>query len=557
MIVECSIQGLERLIGRKMSLEELENTLFLLKAEVERVEGDLIEVEINPDRQDMLSEEGIARAVRAFLGIAPGLPVFPVRKSGKQIIVQRGLEKIRRYIACGVVKGVEMSDALIKDYMRLQESLTATHGRNRRKASIGLYVYRDIKFPVVYRAERPDKIRFVPLGTETEMSGPEILQKHEKGIEYGHIIADYKRWPLLVDSAGRTLSLPPIINSNDLGRVTEDTHDIFVEVTGTHLLTVEQTLNIMVTSLAERGGRIGSVTITYPNGTVQETPNLRPQTMDLPLDDIRSLTGLDLTGEKIVEALQKICYGARLIGKKRVRVSIPAFRVDILHPVDVIEDVAIGYGFDRIEATMPSTMTAGRLRPITRLKNKCRDLMVGAGYQEILSYVMTSPEVLNTKMLRDRPIVRVGNPKSAEFSALRNSLLPILIDFAAANQHADYPQKVFEVGDVVIPDETKETRVHHESVVCGLVADTRINLTDLMKDIGFLLRGMDLDGRFRFKTRQDPSFIAGRCGTIVVDGAEVGYFGEVSPEVLTNFEMGRPVMAFELVLPEEGTWDKT
>ena len=554
VIVECSIQGLLRLVGKKMTNEELEDALFLLKAEVEKIEGDLIEIEINPDRQDMLSEEGIARALRAFLGIAPGLPSFPVRKSGKKVVIKKGLEKVRRYIACGIVKGVEMSDQLLKDYMKLQESLTATHGRNRRKASIGLYVYGDIKFPVVYRTERPEKIRFVPLGCNSEMDGPQILREHEKGIEYGPIIADFKRWPLLVDAANHILSLPPIINSNDLGRLTEKTRDVFVEVTGTHLPTVEQALNIMVTSLAERGGRIQSVTMEYPDGTTMETPNLRPTNITIDLDEIRRLTGLALSGEDIVEALEKMNYGARLSGKNRVAVSVPAYRTDILHPVDIIEDVAIGYGFDRIEPTLPSTMTAGALRPLTRLKNKCRDLMIGAGYQEIMSYVMSSPEVLNDKMQRNQPIVQVGNPKSQDYSALRNSLLPVLLDFAARNQHADYPQKVFEVGDVVIPDESRETRVRQEAAVCGLLTDVRVNLTDLMTDIGFLLRGMGLDGRFRFETRSDSSFIKGRAGTIVVDEQEVGYFGEVAPEVLVNFEMGRPVVAFELLLPESGSW---
>ncbi len=550
MIVECSLSSLLDLIGKKMTLEELEETLFLIKAEVEKVEGDTIKIEINPDRQDMLSAEGIAVALRAFLGIETGLKQYTVRKSGKNIVVEKGLEKIRRYIACGIVKDVQISDELIKEYMRLQEALTATHGRNRRKASIGLYVYDELKFPVHYRPERPDKIKFVPLGYDIEMDGPTILQEHEKGLEYGPIISDFKKWPLLVDAEGKILSLPPIINSNDLGRVTEDTHNIFVEVTGTHQITVEQALNIMIAALAERGGKIESVTITYPDETVIETPKMKPTTMTVSVQSIRELTGLDLTPEEIVSSLERMCYGARLIGKSKVKVTIPAVRTDIMHPVDIIEDVAIGYGFDKIEPTLPSTMTAGSLRPLSRLKNKCRDLMVGAGYQEIKSYIMSSPEVLNKRMLRDRPIVQVGNPKSLDYSALRNSILPVLIDFAARNQHADYPQKVFEVGDIVIPDESRETRVDQRSVVCGLMTDMRVNLTDLMTDIGFLLRGMGFEGKFKFTNREDPSFIQGRCGTIVVDGREIGYFGEVNPEVLTAFEMGKPIVAFEIEISD-------
>ncbi|MHA1771678.1 MAG: phenylalanine--tRNA ligase subunit beta [Candidatus Thorarchaeota archaeon] len=555
MIVECSVKNLLDLVGKKMTMKELEHTLFMLKAEIEKLEGDTIEIEINPDRQDMLSTEGIALALRAFLGINPGLPKHPVRKSGKEIIVQKGLEKIRKYIACGIVKDVEVSDELIKEYMRLQESLTTTHGRNRRKASIGLYVYDDLKFPVTYKTERPDRIHFVPLGYETEMDGPTILREHDKGIEYGPIIAEFKKWPLLVDSEGKILSLPPVINSNDLGRVTEHTRNIFVEVTGTHLPTVEQALNIMVTTLAERHGKIESVTITYPDGTVLETPNLKPRAMTVKIDEIQAMIGLDLKPEEIVESLERMSYDVRLVGKHKVKVAIAPFRTDVLHPVDIIEDVAIGYGFDRIEPAIPSTMTAGSLRPLTRLRNKCRDLMIGAGYQEIMSYVMTSPEIINTHMKRDRPLVQVGNPKSRDYSVLRNSLVPVLLDFASKNQHADYPQKVFEVGDVVVPDAQKETRVDQYAVLCGLTTDTRVNLTELMTDIGFLLRGMGLDGRFKFKSRNDESFIQGRSGTILVDDQEVGYFGEVAPDVLEAFELGYPVITFELFLPSSGDWN--
>ena len=124
MIVECSVRELTKLIGKKLTAKQLEDTLFLLKAEVENLRGDEIGIEINPDRQDMLSTEGIARALRAFLGIEMGLPNFPVKKSGKRVIVEKGLEKIRPFISCAIVKGVEMSEALLVEYMHLQESLS-------------------------------------------------------------------------------------------------------------------------------------------------------------------------------------------------------------------------------------------------------------------------------------------------------------------------------------------------------------------------------------------------------------------------------------------------
>ena len=554
MIVECRIDDLLSLIGKKLTLEKLEDTLFLIKAEVEKIEGNIIEIEVNPDRQDMLSTEGIARAVRSFLNLDSGLWDYSARKSGKQIIVKQGLSKIRPYICCSIVKGIPADDELIKEYMHLQDALTSTHGRHRKKASIGLYVYDELEFPIIYGPQTPEKIRFVPLGHEEEMDGPTILTAHEKGVEFGPIIKDYKKWPLLYDSKEQILSLPPIINSNDLGRMTTETKNLFIEVTGTHLLTVHQALNIITASLAERGGKVESVTVVYPDGSAEETPNFKPEKMSLKIEEINSMIGLDLTGAQICKALERMGYGAKLQKTGQVQVQIPQVRMDILHPVDVIEDIAIGYGFDNLEPAMPQTMTAGKINPVTRVKNKARDLMVGIGYQEVLNYIMTSPELLNDKMLRDNPIITTGNPKSRNYSVLRNSLLPILLEFSAQNQHADYPQKIFEVGDVAIPDESKETRVDQVPSVCGLKTDVKVNITNLMGEIGFLLRNLGFENRFKFESEKNSDFIEGRSGVIKVDGDTWGHFGEVSPEILTNFGIGYPVVAFEIFIPRSLDW---
>ncbi|NWF95160.1 MAG: phenylalanine--tRNA ligase subunit beta [Candidatus Thorarchaeota archaeon] len=548
------MKALQKLIGRTLSYDELEAALFLLKAEAQRKEDGSVEIEINPDRQDMLSTEGVARALRSFLEVSPGLRPFSVKKSNRSVIVGKGLEKIRRYIACGTVKGVQVDDELIREYMRLQEKLTDTHGRNRTKASIGLYVYDMIEFPVRYEVWKPEDIKFVPLGHEVTMDAPTILQVHDKGVTYGPIIAPHKKWPVLVDSANKILSLPPVINSNDLGRVNEETSNIFVEVTGTHHLTVQQALNIMVTSLAERGGEIESVTVHYPDGTVEETPDLKPKKTTIHVKDVITLTGLDMDAAGLIRCLHRMGYGAASSKSDAVTVQIPAYRTDILHKVDIIEDVAIGYGFDNIEPTFPTTMTTGKLRPVTRLKNKFRDLLIGVGYQEVLSYVMTSPETLGEKMLRDRPIVTTSNPKSRDYSVLRDSLLPVLLDFAAQNQHADFPQRIFEVGDVVVPDAEAETRTRQIQCVCALVTDSKVNLTAMLNEIGFILRNGGVPDDYAFEAAEDPSFISGRNGIIKTAGRTIGYFGEVHPEVLTRFSIARPVVAFELYLPHDGVW---
>jgi phenylalanyl-tRNA synthetase beta chain len=338
--------------------------------------------------------------------------------------------------------------------------------------------------------------------------------------------------------------------------MTTDTKNLFVEVTGTHLLTVHQALNIITASLAERGAQIESVTVVYPGGTSEETPDFTPERMTISIDEINRIIGLDLDGVKIVKALERMGYGVKLGKGNLVQVQIPKYRMDILHPVDIMEDIAIGYGFDKIQPAMPQTMTTGKLSPVTGMRNKVRDLMVGIGYLEVVNYIMTSPEVLGDKMGREGPMVTTSNPKSRNYSVLRNSLLPVLLDFASQNQHSDYPQKIFEVGDVVIPNESRETCVDQISSVSGLTTDVRVNLTNLMTEIGFLLRNLGLDNEFEFGPMICSDFIQGRSANIMVKGKIRGAFGEISPEILTNFSIGSPVVAFELLLPQDNDWTK-
>jgi len=312
-------------------------------------------------------------------------------------------------------------------------------------------------------------------------------------------------------------------------------------------------LNIMVTSLAQRKGSIESLSVIYPDGTKRTTPDLKPLKITVTKKEVSELLGLDLDDTEILRSMGRVGYNAIINGKK-ITLEAPAYRTDILHPVDVIEDLAIGYGFDRIIPTMPSSMTQGKLQGITRLKNKVRDLMVGMEYQEILSYIMTSPLILTKKILREDPIVVTTNPRSKDYSVLRNALLPILLDFVSQNQHADYPHRIFEVGDIVVPVESNETRTNQIPAVCGLVSDVKVNLTDIMKDIGFLLRNLDLDGNFKFKAQDNPTFIAGRTAHIVVNDKIVGIFGEIAPIVLDNFGIANPIVTFELKLPRNLQW---
>lgn len=541
--VDVRLSDLLALVGRDLSHEDLEECLFLIKCEIENIANGVVTIEVNPDRVDMLSTEGIARALRGFLEIETGAPIFSIQKSDWKAIVDPSVKKVRPFLACGIVKELQLNDDLIAEFMQLQERLTGTFGRNRKRTSIGLYVLDLITPPVHYRTEHPDDIKFVPLEYYKPLTARQILSQHPKGQEFGKIIKGYSKYPVLVDAENKVLSLPPVINSNDLGRLVEDTKDVFVEVTGTHKLTTLQTLNIMITALAERGGIIEDVEVVY-TGESERLPNLTFQQRDVSLSYINKIIGYDLDGSAVTKALGRMRMDSSVYGDN-VQVKIPAYRVDILHDVDIVEDVAIGYGYDRFESTTPQLMTVGRELPLTTLLRTIRDLMVGLGYQEIHNYVLTNSRVLFEKMNRPaKEVVEIANPKSMEYHVARNALIPGLLAFLGDNTAQELPHHIFEAGDVVTLDSTAETCTRSTPHLAAASVNSRVDITVLKAELMTLLGNLGLSASIR-KT-SNVSFIKGRVANLFIDGTRVGVMGEIHPAVLKNYGIEAPCVAFEL-----------
>ncbi len=548
MNVEVRISDLLALIGRDLSLEELEEHLFLLKCEIDSQINDVAIIEVNPDRVDMLSTEGIARALRGFLEIETGAPSYVVRKSDWQAIVDPSVAQVRPYLACGIIRDLQLNDDLIAEFMQLQERLTGTFGRNRKRTSIGLYVLNLIKPPIYYRTEPPDMIKFIPLEFHTPLTARQILRQHPKGQEFGKIIKDFPQYPLLVDAENQVLSLPPVINSNDLGRLVETTKDIFVEVTGTHKLTTIHTLNIMITALAERGGVLEDVEVVYPKER-ERLPNLSSTHRELSLQNINQIIGYDFDGITVKKALGRMRISSS-VHEGIVIVEIPAYRVDILHDVDIVEDVAIGFGYDRIEATIPQLMTIGHELPMTTMLRTIRDLMVGLGYQEIHNYTLTNTRVLFEMMNRPRKVVvEIANPKSMEYHVMRNSLLPGLLAFLGENTAEELPHRIFELGDVVTVDLKAETCTNTGPHLAAATVNSRVDITAMKAEFMTLLGNLGLSAKV--KKTSNVSFIKGRVANLFIEGKRLGVIGEIHPAVLQNYGIEAPCVAFELEILAE------
>jgi phenylalanyl-tRNA synthetase beta chain len=542
--ITINLNDLNSLLGKRLSLEEFREVVFPLKCgQIEGVIGSDITLEVSHDRPDLFSAEGIARELKGILGIETGLPRYRLGESGFKVFVDRSIAPIRPFISCAVVRGVRLSEEAIVQAMQLQEKLHLAHGRRRRKVSIGIHDVREIAKEIHYSAKRPEEIRFVPLGEDREMNGREILELTPKGREYGHIIRDFPAYPLLYDADGKVLSMPPIINGV-ITRVTERTEDVFVDVTGTDGEAVESVAKIVATSLRERGGELEAVEIIGPSGALI-APDLRPLELNLEVGMASRILGIELSAESISEALRRMRYDAAPMGD-RVEALAPPYRVDILHPVDLVEDVAIGIGYGNLEPEPPSIPTRGKELPISAFSRKVRDLMIGFGFQEIVSYIMTSRAMLFDKMGLERgEVVEIGNPLTIDYSVLRNWLLPSLLNFLSHNRHVAYPQRVFECGDVVSIDMGEPTRTRATRKLAAVICDFRASYEDAQSVAYSLLKNLGF-GQPGARRAEHPSFIKGRAAEILVAGEPLGILGEIHPGVLNNFGLEYPASAFEL-----------
>ena len=500
--IEIDIEDLQNLLGKNLpdDLEELNEMLSYVKGEVKlRTETEL-HVEIkDSNRPDIWSVEGLARALKSFLGTELGPKRYRVAgDSGVEISVDSRLKEIRPYIACAVIKNLKLNDTIIKSLIHLQDKLDLTYGRRRRRTSIGLYDFGLIKPPLKYTVSKPDEIRFIPLGFDEELTLQEILEKHPKGIEYGDIVRKFPVWPILYDSEKNVLSFPPIINSNDLGRVTEETEEALIEVTGTRLDAVLNTLNMVAISMCDRGGEIYSAEIHYPYGDeVVTTPKFFMEKMRLEFEYMEKVLGLKIKPEEIKDLLLKARFGVSSINDEEVVVEIPFYRIDIMHPIDLIEDIAIAYGYDRIKPRWKPPPTIGGLSPEREFYDLIRELMVGLGYQEVLTFTLTNPQNLFERMnLKQGEAIEVVNPKIVSFTHLRSWLLPSLMEFLSHNTHVDYPQKIFEVGTVVNLDEEFENRCRDIIKLACVTAHVDADFTEVKSNLNSLLMNIGLEADY-------------------------------------------------------------
>lgn len=534
-------------LGIDMEKDELIDTLPMMSSDIEDFDDEEIKVEFFPNRPDNLSVEGVARSFKGFIGQEVGFPDYKVEESGEYVTVDEDVAAIRPYIAFAKIDNVDFSGDKLKYIMDFQENLHWVIGRDRKKVAIGIHNADVVNSPLKYIATPKDANAFVPLEKDIAMTPEEVLTEHDKGKDYAHLIQDFEKYPLILDKDDNVLSMPPIING-ELTKIKEDVHNIIVDVTGTDEKAVNQSLNIICSSFAEVGGQIKSMEIRYEDKTII-TPDLTPQEMNVHVDTANELIGgTNLTAEDIKELLLKARFDAEIINENEVKAIIPSYRVDILHEVDIVENIAVQYHINDVVAELPDINTVAYENNWFKAEATIREVMIAMGFQEVMSLMLTNEEAHYEKMNQEeKPHVQVARPITIDRTMIRTSLINSLMEFLEDNKHEDLPQKIFEIGDVLYLDETKENKTVSSKKLAALVCHSTANFTEIKSIMSTVLS--NLGYTMEITDSENKTFIEGRAADVTgkaQKGTIKGFFGEVSPEVITNFTLDYPVIAFEI-----------
>ncbi|KAI5460000.1 hypothetical protein BGZ63DRAFT_262960 [Mariannaea sp. PMI_226] len=577
-------------LGQKFTTEEFEDLCFEFGIELdEDTENDerpivngvqeppQLKIEIPANRYDMLCFEGIALNLNIFLGRTPAPNFRLVEPAGgklETITVHPDVEKVRPYVAGAILRNIKFTQDRYESFIALQDKLHQNLARNRTLVSIGTHDYDTVQGPFTYEALPPKDIKFIPLNQTKEMNAEELMTFYETDKHLGrylHIIRDAPVYPVIFDSNKVVGSLPPIING-DHSKITLNTTNVFIEITATDLTKLEIVTDMMVTMFSTYCAEPFTVEpvqiVSEHNNLTRVTPSLKPRLFPAEIDYLNSCTGLNESTDNLCKLLSKMAYTCKQSDKDSniLEVSIPPTRPDVLHQCDIMEDLAVCYGYNNLPRTAPNrSATVGAPLPINKLTDIIRIEAAMAGWSEVLPLSLCSHDEnfawLNRKD-DGNTVVRLANPKTAEYQVVRSTLLPGLLKTIRENKGHSVPMKIFEASDVVFKDESTERKARNER---------HFSAAWYGRSSGFevvhgLLDRVLLMLRTNFLTEDDPkkpdgywieefnhdTFLPGHAASVWlrVGGKEhrIGEFGVLHPTVLEKFDLKYPVSTLEINL---------
>lgn len=535
-VIEVSPILFKKLINRDIA--ELEEVFMNLKCELEI--SDKVKVEIKDFyRPDLYSIAGIVREIKGFLGIETGIPKFKINHGNYEIYVDKELENIRPYIVSAVIENINLDDDILSDLIQFQEKVTQSFGRNRKKIAIGIHNKDLIKFPVYYKAVKPNEIKFIPLKSNKEMNLIQILDETETGKKYRHLVEKFDKFPILVDSRGKVISFPPIINSNDIGNVTPKTKSIFLDITGDDLEILLLTLNFFVLNILEYGGELYSVKIIYPDFEII-TPKLEIIRKTFDLNKVKGIVG-EIDEKNIIELLKRARMNAYIENNKLI-VEYLNYRKDIISEQDIAEEILMRYGYNKIKPTMNFSYTKGKLSKRRKLINYVRELFVSLGAIEIYTPTLTSKDINDLIDFKGKSI-ELLNYVSTNYNSIRKSLLSSFLQLLSSSLELEFPAKIFEIGRIAYLDDSK---VIEEDRVLYIYSDYSINFNNAKSVLERIFH--ELNVNYDISESNYKFLIEGRQGNILFKDKIVGWIGEINPFILEKLNIKYPLVGFEIGL---------
>lgn len=541
-VVEFPVEDINRLFS-DYDLEYILNMLPFIGLDLEHQDDKNIRLEYSPNRPDFSTFYGIARALNGLLGKEMGIPKFEIFENSKNLInVDSSVLEIRPFIVGTVAKGHQLNNKTIKQIVSMQEDLHNGLGRKRSKASIGFHNLDNMDFPLEYTTA--ENLSFIPLDNSSELTLTEILSNTEPGKKFGKLLAE-SRYPILRDSKGNVISFPPIINSEGT-RIRDGVNNLFVEVTGIDKKAVYNVLDNIVPTLADIGFKLETVIIQQGNTRDSFTANLNTSLPNIKTDYINKALGLSLSNEDIINCLRKSRLDATVIDSGTINCVIPNYRIDIFGPIDIVEEVAIGYGLYNMEPSLPEFRFNGNKSRQNYFFDKIRQAMIGMGLIENINFILSNKDIHFKKMNLDKPnFFTVNNSKSDEHDILRQSLLPSLLFSLSKNIHEEYPQKLFEIGPIFKPEKENFEKWN----LCCVNAFNGVTFSEIKAVLQTLME-ICFNVKFETKPSENLSFVRGRSADIIYKGVVIGQIGEISPLLIDSFKIKMPVAAFELDLTE-------
>ncbi len=539
-VVQLYLNRLQKLVGKKYNKNKIISKIPFLGLDIEEQTNEYLRVEYSPNRPDFATDFGVALGLEGLFGIKKGIPKLSIKKGNYNLKVDSSVKKVRPYVTSIVAKHGILNDETLRQLITLQEDLHFGIGRRRKKTSIGIHDLDKILFPIKYTTVTKNH-KFIPLDSSQESTISEILEKTDVGKQYGSILNNSSKVPIILDHKENTISFPPIINS-DLTKVSSKTSNLLIEVTATDKNTAEDALAVVATTLQAAGFQLYSVKISGANNS---TPLFKPKKMILNSELVNNILGLNLSTTMITSSLRKSRIEATA-RKNRIICIIPRFRFDIFGPMDLVEEVALGYGIENLKATLPPSISVGQKNDVTKAIDSLSLIMIGLGYTEAVNSSLVSDQVQNELTNRSNSeIIQVVESKSLEHTILRDAILPGLLENLSKNVHEQYPQKLFETGIIF----SKGNPIQEDTHLAGISAHRDANFSEIKSILQSSLKiGFNIESET--KTSSHPIFSEGKTANILVNDKIVGILGEIDSKVIGNFKIreGVNVVGFEIKL---------